>query len=117
MSGVRLLSLDSPDLLDVLHYMYEQDLFEASQELQEAKDKSRVLIYETLYERDYPYGSSLTKAPNYDDLPFGEEDMDDMPVPLNPKAISSRPKAYVPATAFNPNSPNPYDGVLDAPMG
>jgi hypothetical protein len=117
MNGVKLRTLDAPDLLDVLHYMYETDLFEATMELQEAKDKARTVIYEEMYESYYPYGTSSVSSDNYG-LPLDDEFSDDpLPKPLDPKAMTSRPKAYTPATKFNPDAVNPYGGLLDAPLG
>lgn len=118
MSGVRLLSLDSADLLDVLHYMFEKDMMVGTSEESDAKDRMRTSIYETLYERSYDYGSSLAnKIPmgmNPEEMyPMEDEDI----VPFDPLAKSKPVKAYTPTTKFNPAAANPYNGVLDAPMG
>lgn len=117
MNGVKLRTLDAPDLLDVLHYMYETDLFTATSEMLDARDKARSMIYEQMYGTVYPYDSSKV-TDDGDDVygpPLGEDE--DLPVPMNPKAMTSRPKAYTPATKFNPDAVNPYGGVLDAPLG
>jgi hypothetical protein len=116
MNGVKLRTLDAPDLLDVLHYMYETDLFTATSEMMDARDKARSMIYEQMYETIYPYNSS--EVANYgSDVygpPLGEDE--DLPVPVNPRAMTSRPKAYTPTTKFNPDAANPFNGVLDAPL-
>lgn len=118
MSGVRLLSLDSADLLDVLHYMFEKDMMVSTSEESDAKDRLRSSIYETLYERPYEYGSTLAnKIPmgmNPEEYyPLEDEDI----TPFDPLAKSRPTKAYTPTTKFNPTAVNPYHGVLDAPMG
>ena len=116
MNGVKLRTLDAPDLLDVLHYMYETDLFVATAEISEARDKARTAIYDQLYETDYPYGT--TSLDGYGSDVYGpplDED-EDLPVPFDPKTANRRPKAYTPVTAFNPDAVNPYNGVLDAPL-
>jgi hypothetical protein len=118
MSGVRLLTLDSADLLDVLHYMFEKDLMVASSEESDAKDRLRSAIYENLYGRPYDYGSSIANQ-----LPLGMVPEDHYPledediVPFDPLTKSRPTKAYTPTTKFNPAAANPYHGVLDAPMG
>ena len=118
MSGVRLLSLDSPDLLDVLHYMFEKDIMSSSSEESDAKDRLRSSIYETFYNRPYDYGSS---AANHIPLGMNPEDYDPLEdeevIPFDPLAKSKPVKAYTPTTNFNPAAANPYHGVLDAPMG
>lgn len=116
MSGVQLRTLSGPDLVDVLHYMYETDLLVSTAEEQEAKDRARTVIYEQLYEQDYPYSSTQTQDYSRLDPPLNDDE-EPLPVPLDPKAMSARPKAFVPATKFNPNAANPYNGVLDAPLG
>lgn len=114
MSGIRLPALDAADMLDVIHYIYEDDLFVAGEGMVEAKDRARSVIYSELYGRTYKHGSDSDTTMPYD-LPLNDEP--DLPVPLDPKAMSSRPKAYRPPTKFNPNAVNPYVGVLDAPLG
>jgi hypothetical protein len=114
MSGIRLPALDAADMLDVIHYIYEDDLFVAGEGMIEAKDKARSVIYSEMYGRTYKHGADQDmRMP--EDLPLNDEL--DLPVPVDPKAMSSRPKAYTPATKFNPNAANPYVGVLDAPLG
>ena len=118
MSGVDLMSLSSPDLLDVIHYMFEDDLGASTEEEVDAKDKYRIRIYEDLYERPYNYASPKNSGANrafdpnlppFDD-PVNEGDFE-------PEGIQKATKAYTPPTAFNEGAANPYHGVLDAPLG
>lgn len=119
MNGVRLGELDSSDMLDVLHYMFEKDMDSSTYEQAEAKDQTRIRLYETLYDKEYKYAA--TKASNRADdlsgLDLPEDDtsgLDDVVPfdPLKPKDI----KPYTPPTKFNPAAVNPFSGVLDAPM-
>jgi hypothetical protein len=120
MSGVQLLELGASDLVDVLHFMYETDLFAASADMQEAKDSARSVIYEQMYEREYIYSTTQTRTQDYSLLepPLNDGDDEPLPRPLDPKSMSKKPaKAFTPATKFYPDAVNPYIGVLDAPLG
>jgi hypothetical protein len=118
MSGVQLLDLGASDLVDVLHYMYETDLFSAGADLQEAKDSARNIIYEQMYEREYIYSTTQSRTQDYSLLEPPLNDDGPLPEPLNPRAMGKRPtKSFTPATKFHPDAANPYLGVLDAPLG
>jgi hypothetical protein len=112
MSGIKLESLEASDMLDVLHYLFEEDLAVTSAEQLDAKNKYRASIYKNFYETDYVYGS-LTGTPSYD---YDSEVMDD-PVNMQP-SIKKTTKPYMAPTPFNPDSPNPFGGALrEAPLG
>jgi hypothetical protein len=110
-------------MLDVIHFFFEEDsggMFTA--EHGEARDKLREYIYLELYNRDYLYSVSSAKTGVSGDIdpPFGDDDDDDLPIPVDPfeRANGSRPvKPYVPATTMNPNSSLPFGSVLDGPLG
>lgn len=116
MSGVRLLELDSKDLVDVLHYMFEDDTDFHSPEAAEARDKLRTLIYEDLYFKKYEYAAPSSSKKTYIlDEPL---DLDEPPIQqFDPSPMKKATKAYTPPTNFNPDAQNPYHGVLDAPLG
>lgn len=58
MSNVRLAELDSRDLVDVLHYMFEDDTAYATAEQAEARSTIRELLYRDLYNKTYKYAYS-----------------------------------------------------------
>lgn len=110
MSGLKLAEMDAADMVDVLHYYFEDDLNIVSQEQVAAKSESRSVIYRTLYGTTYKYKvetgvtSSASGSSSYDDL-----------VPFDPSNSVTKP--YVPPTDFNPDMEKPFGIVLDAPLG
>ena len=119
MAGVRLLELDMSDMLDVLHYMFEEDITSVvNKEQSDAKDITRNTIYSSMYGTVYKYGVSTPKTDfsNLDD-PLDDND-DGIPQPVDPfeRSGAVRPKAYTPATEFNPDAANPFGKLLDSPL-
>lgn len=113
MSGVRLLELQASDMLDVIHYIFEDDALATTAEHGDAKDRFRIAIYEGLYGQSYDYGSTV--ATYLPDAPEASHDYGDVPPAFN--ARGGKTKAYIPPTKFNESLVNPYEGVLDAPLG
>lgn len=87
-------------MLDVIHYLYEEDLKYTNVEEAQWMDAKRKHIYKELYNEDYKYFSSREVA----DLSGAEAD-------------ENAVKPYIPPTEFNPESSNPFGAVLDAPLG
>lgn len=119
MSGVRLLDLDSSDLFDVIHYIFEEDATQSSTaEQAEARDSMRVTLYRSLYNVNYQYAYKATSTANNFSM------LDDPLDALQPNSYgdfdpskSGPPKPYIPATDFSENSVNPYAvNKLDAPL-
>lgn len=112
MNGLKLAEMNSVDMLDVLHYYFEEDLSSSTQEEALAKSESRSVIYGTLYGTVYKYkantngSSSQTNAGGYS--------MDGL-VPFDPSDAVTKP--FVPSTEFDADSPLPFGQTLDAPLG
>lgn len=109
-------------MYDVLHYMFEDDTIPNTAELGDAKDRFRIMVYREFYGRGYKYASSAANRLPDDDGPLN--DYDDLPTPFDPKnnladapPRTAPPKPYIPPTNFNTELVNPYNGVLDPPMG
>ena len=105
------------DMVDVLHYYFEEDMIATSNEQAEAKSKTRVSIYQTMYGRDYKYvykGDTSQKVKSPED--YETEDGPDMAdiKPFDPKREPT--KAYFAPTDFDPDSSSPFGNGLDAPM-
>ncbi len=119
MSGINLLELDSSSMMDVIHYLFENDLEISLSEFAEARDEVRLNIYRDLYETDYKYAMPKKRVSGSFDpnLPPYDEPLDG---PLEPEGMSggapSKPKSYVAPTDFSEAAVNPYNGVLDAPL-
>ena len=115
--GLQLSAMNASDMVDVLHFYFEEDMNVVSNEQAEAKSKSRVSIYKTLYDREYKYeykGSSKQTPKSPED--YETEDGPDMAdiKPFDPKKEPT--KAYFAPTDFDPESSNPFGNGLDAPM-
>jgi hypothetical protein len=96
--------------------MFEDDINSLTTgEQSQARDATRKLVYEDLYNTAYNYGSSK-KTNDFSelDLPLDE---DEMPVPLDPAAQSRSMKPFTPTTKFDPDSSKPFGSVLDSPLG
>lgn len=118
MSGVRLLELDSADMMDVIHYILEADLAENMNEYSEVKDTYRTRIYEDFYGEEYVYASpSSRKSKSFNpDLPPIDEPFEGDFSEKHRDPVTKETKRYIPPTKFSENLHNPYEGVLDAPL-
>lgn len=120
MSGVHLKELDSADMVDVIHYIFEEDMNVATSEQAEAIDGYRSSLYENLYKVPYNYrktsGNTKSANGNFVDIDDPLDDLDlDASKEISP--IKKPPKPYVPPTNFNPDLVNPFAGSkLDAPL-
>lgn len=122
--GVSLKDLDAPDLLDVLHFFFEEDVGSlTTAEQADAREKTRTQLYASLYSKTYAYASTKNSTSYIDNsvvLP-AEDDVEDneMPTPLDPAARSASAftKPYVPPTRMNSNPQRPFGTTLDGPLG
>ena len=72
MSGVRIELLDACDALDVIHYLFEDDIIVSTGEQSEARDSLRRNIYPNLYNVPYTKPNiPLTKFDPDAAQPFG----------------------------------------------
>jgi hypothetical protein len=118
--GINLKEMEYSDMLDVIHYFFEEDSTFVSQEHLETREGVRKNIYTQMYDRPYKYfrGKSNSSANSYAGGISGAESSDDSfedITPLDP--LKPPTKGYVPPTDFDPSSPKPFGGVLDAPIG
>jgi hypothetical protein len=112
-SGLQLASMEFDDMLDVLHFFFEDDMDFSTAEQAEARDKTRSSVYQNLYNRTYKY--ARTGGTTRD---FSEVENIDTPqeAPIEPFNPAVKPKPYVAPTQLNPDSPRPFGSVLDAPF-
>jgi hypothetical protein len=114
MSSVNLGELDSKDMLDVIHFILEEDLLASTEEEVHYKSSSRKLIYEQFYEEEYKYERKVAQSKG-STTASGEIINDDDLVPFDPTVKNVR-KPYVRPTDFDPNSNKPFGDVLDGPI-
>lgn len=119
MQGIRLGEMAGADMLDVIHYLFEEDVAFVSEDHAQSQSGTRTRLYQDLYGTvyKYPYKSKGgTNGRSYIDEsvidePFVQEDL---PKPFDPRATA--PKPFVPATKLNPDAADPFGGLLDAPI-
>ena len=108
-------------MLDVLHYLFEEDANFSSEEQLKARSSVRSVIYKNVYDRDYTYRYDESSKGN-DSMPdFGEPEGEtassNFERPVDPFAppTAAAPKPYVPPTDFDPTAANPFMGTLREP--
>jgi hypothetical protein len=119
------MEMEVSDMLDVIHFFFEEDLNFTSGEQAEAQSKMRTEMYQTMYgvEYKYPMAQSNTKqgfqtsaTSNFDFEPEDEATMAAREIkPFDP--LKPPTKAFVPATDFDVDSAKPFGTALDAPLG
>lgn len=112
--------MDARDMLDVIHYFFEEDMFYSSAEQADGRDRSRQQIYSQFYESEYPYavsGTSNASGAVTKDFDLQEEAIEDENVvPFDPLQKSVPTKPFIPATPVNAKSSQPFGSVLDGPL-
>jgi len=119
MNGLRLNQMEMSEMLDVIHYIFEEDMTFSTGEQADAQTDIRKSLYKELYHKDYKYNRSSGKknrASGFDDID-GLMEEEQPVVPVDPVKESQKVKAYTPPTNLNADSPLPFGNVLDAPIG
>lgn len=114
-SGLNLKEMDAADLVDVIHYFFEEDhvRYESSEHAESAS-KMRSRLYGDLYNREYKYAITASSSSNGTTgrkYVSGSDDSD-----YDEFAKTDQVKPYIPPTQFNPDSADPFNGALDAPI-
>jgi hypothetical protein len=112
--------MEASDMLDVVHFYFEQDHRYSTFEEASFKDQFRSSIFKNLYNSRYEFGVSDDESvADYRgdriDSELSAEEKPEAIEPFNPRAKSV--KGYVPPTDFNENSSKPFGSVLDEPLG
>lgn len=113
MSQVKLAEMDAADMLDVIHFLYEEDMAYSTPEEQQYADHRRVSIWNSLYKIPYKYSATKENA----DIFSGLSDSDDIDFTPFSASRSNTVKPYFPPTDFSAEDGDPFGGVLDAPIG
>jgi hypothetical protein len=104
--------MDAVEMLDIIHFLFEDDMRYSTAEEVQAQSKFRTNFYR-LYGKEYKYGSDSSAGTTYGGrtyVPAGGADE------FDPSPVDAR-KPYVAPTKFNPEAANPFGSVLDAPLG
>jgi hypothetical protein len=112
MAGINLMELEARDMLDVLHYLLEEDLNVSTAEQVDAKSQVRESIYKNIYNRTYKYSMGKSGSSN------NYQDFDNIDDPVNMPPANMQTKPYMPPTNFDPDAANPFGNVLrETPLG
>ncbi len=88
-------------MLDVVHYLFEDDSRYSSAEEAESVSALRTSIYGRLYGINYKYQVKSRLNKNNASNTYSD-----------PNEV----KPYIPPTEFDPDSADPFGGILDAPI-
>lgn len=111
-NGIRLEEMDAPDMLDVIHYFFEEDSRYASAEQAEASNRAREIIYSDLYNTRYPYSTSGGQGISKDFDIEPEEEI----TPFDPMQKKQPTKPFIAPTQVNASLPQPFGGFIDGPL-
>lgn len=119
-AGIRLSGMEASDMVDIIHYYFEEDMNYSTAEQSEARTKTRENLYSKLYNRHYKYSqkttpsTSRTYTEEYGDI-TPESNVPNADIqPFNPKKQPT--KAYVPPTEFDGSAQEPFGAILDSPL-
>lgn len=120
MSGLDLQEMEASSMLDVLHYLMEEEMIRQHHNGADVPGAVRDYIYWELYGIKYPYytpAGGRRYAASGDDIEALEDPLDGI-APFNPKDGGAAPvKAYTPPTAMDPVAQKPFGELLDSPLG
>jgi hypothetical protein len=126
MGNVKLKKMEASDMMDVIHFIFEEDSHYTSEESAKSRSNVRVVLYRDMYltKYKYEYKDPSKKKSNSDysydfepDPNLGMLSDEESAKPFNPKEMQPEVIPYTPVTSFDPTADNPFGGVLDGPMG
>lgn len=117
MNGLRLENMEARDMLDVLHYFFEEDVFYSTAEQADGRDRARQAIYRDFYNSHYAYAFNRSDqvgqgvSRNFDNIEIEEEI-----TPFDPLQKQKPTKPFISPTQVNASSPLPFGDALDGPL-
>jgi hypothetical protein len=99
--------MPASDMCDVIHYFFEVDNLGEENWL-DAKVSMRRNIYRKLYDRPYTWKDGVSGSGSSSE--YGTQEVG------GDSSLRYEHKSYIPPTPFNPDAPNPFGAVLDAPL-
>lgn len=131
MSGIQLGSLDACDMVDAIHYLFEQEHEYTSEDHRKQKLTVREHLYRDLYDREVAVqykeqqsNTSLITPEVPKDFDYGARLKDRIQsdigsdIPFDPKKNQPKPppKPRIAPTKFNPDAARPFGMLLDPPL-
>lgn len=115
-NGIRLEEMNAPDMLDVIHYFFEEDSRYISAEQADAASRAREIIYSDFYNTRYPYatsGGAQGATKNFDIEP---EDSDVDIIPFDPTQKKQPTKPFIAPTKVDATLAQPFGELIDGPL-
>lgn len=124
---MRLAEMEASEMLDVLHYFLEEDLYVRDKGETASKSVTREKLYREFYGHEYKYAyrgfededgesasysTSPTQIDGYE-TDFATQELRSIKA-FNPKENPAKP--YVPPTDFDGTATIPFGNLLDAPL-
>jgi hypothetical protein len=101
--------MEASEMLDVIHYYFEEDSHYISEIQAETRSSLRESVYRDMYGRELrhlvKFGGKKSSSDSEDDdelLPFSTD--------------RDQVKPFIPATDFEDDSIDPFGGLLDTPL-
>jgi hypothetical protein len=120
-NGLRLADMEVSEMLDVIHYFFEEDYRYTSTDQADFKDNFRDVIYKNLYNVEYTY-----KTKNSQDQDAQYKDFDEQPQdsensveeePLEPFSPRKKQiKNFIEPSLPTEHSTRPFGLILDEPI-
>jgi hypothetical protein len=113
--------MDASDMLDVIHYFFEDDYRYSTNEESVYKDEFRKSFYRGVYSYEYKYGSDQSSTNSsyrdFDASPTSSlEEVEEVIQPFNPREQKAT-KAFIEATPIAGDEIKPFGSILDGPIG
>lgn len=106
-------------MVDVLHYMYEEDVYYTSKESAQVRDAVRTTVYKLLYGKKYKYAvvsDEVDTFSQHSTLSEFEAKNEEIPVPFDPNKQSKVVLPYIPVTEGDATSSHPFGPLLNGPI-
>lgn len=100
MNKIDLLEMDAADMVDVIHYFFDEDFRYGSIESAHLHGKFRQYVYKDMYEQEYRYA---IKADDGSEIKVSDD--------------GTEIKPFIPPTEFDGDTGLPMTNLLDAPLG
>lgn len=114
MNGIDLKELDASDMLDVIHYFFEEDLNYSSKEQMDSVEAIRKIVYEEFYLTKFFLDKNTYTYPDIDSSKKIKNNSFKDITPFDPNSKKSS-KGYMPPTKFDSESSKPFGDLLDGP--
>jgi hypothetical protein len=119
--GLCLAEMDASDMLDVIHYFFEDDYRYSTNEESIYKDEFRKSFYSRVYNYTYKYASEdRESSQSYRDfdaeLGNSTDEPEEIIQPFSPREQKAT-KAFIEATPMVGDEVRPFGSILDSPIG